>query len=148
MIKKREIKATLEAMKAIRVPKIKDKALRNQFITIHLKLLGEEKKYEAEIEDAQIVFLSSYGDEQAEVSRLQESLRGEMDRQRQAEIIKEIESHAEYLEAVKAFNERAAEMGRAVVEVEAIDMAAFMEEYEEQGYDPGVVEGLYPLFGN
>lgn len=145
-MKKREMKATLEAMKVVRVPKIENKELRNKFIRVHLKLLKEEKKYEDEMEDAQVVFLSAYGEEQAKVGKLQEAMRAETNRAKQEEIAREIETHSEFLDAVKEFNEKAAEMGREVVELEPLDMAEFVEEYEKQGYDPGVVEGLFPLF--
>ena len=39
----------------------------------------------------------------------------------------------------------AAEMGREEVEVETFDRADFIADYEKQGYDPSVVEGLFPL---
>lgn len=145
-MKKREMKAALEAMKAVRVPKIENKQLRNRFIEVHLKLLGEEKKYESEMEDAHIVFLSAYAEEQEKVVKLQEELRVERNRAKQEAIAAEIAAHADYLDAVKEFNKRAEEMGREVVEIEPIDMAEFIEEYGKQGYDPSVVEGLFPLF--
>lgn len=116
---------------------------------------AQAKKAEAEAKNEQIdtirqlvddIYKPTIEDLKRQVVELLEALSRELDRAKQAELATEITNHAEYLDAVKEFNERAAEMGREVVETETIDMGAFMEEYEKQGYDPGVVEGLFPLF--
>ena len=146
MIKKKEIRPALDALKTIRMGKIEDKDFRNKVITIHLKLLAEQKKFESDYSDMRTAFLASYKDEQAKVVELQEELRLERDPVKHAEIANEIRTHKDYLEAVKDFNEQTEQEGEKEVKIDAIDMDKFVEEYQKQDYDMGVVEALFPLF--
>ena len=145
-MKKREIRQALDALKNIKMPKIEDKVLRNKLIRIHLKLLAEFKKYDSDLEDARIVFLSAYKEEADEVGKLQNKLQTEYDRIRQAELAEKIAAHSDYLEAVKAVNDKADAMGREEIELEPVSLDDFLPEYEKQGYDPAIIEGLYPIF--
>ena len=145
-MKKRELRKVLDALRVVKMTKIENKDLRNKIIGVHLQLLAQFKKYDADLEDARIVFLSAFGEEQEVVSKLQEQLRVEPDRSRQAELAKQIAEHADYLDAVKAANDKADAMGREEITIEPISLDDFIAEYEKQGYDPAVVEGLFPLF--
>ena len=145
-MKKREIRPALDALKTIKMPLIEDKELRNLIIRDHFQLLGEQKRYSSDFEDARTATLSGYEKDQEEVVKLDAQLRGETDAEKQKAIIAEIEKHKGYLDAVKMFNETAAKMGEEEVEIEHIDADKFIAEYQKQDYDMGVVEALYPLF--
>jgi hypothetical protein len=144
-MKKREMGDALIAMRSVKVQRLENKDLRAQFIRVHLKLLEEQKKYDIEMEDRKIVFLAAWGEEQSKVIKLEAMMKAEPDPAKKREIALEIETHRDYLDAVKGFNDTAAEMGREEVEVETFDRADFIADYEKQGYDPSVVEGLFPL---
>lgn len=145
-MKKREIKQVLEALRVVKMPKIEDKGLRNKLIRVHLKLLSDFRKYDEELEDARVVFLSAYKEDREEVTRLQDLLQTEQDRAKQMEIAARISSYTEYLAAVRELNEKAEALGREPVQVEALDLESFVTEFEKQGYDLAVIEQLYPLF--
>jgi len=145
-MKKRELRKVLDALRVVKMTKIENKDLRNKIIGVHLQLLAQFKKYDADLEDARIVFLSAFGEEQEVVAKLQEQLRVEPDRSRQAELAKQIAEHSDYLDAVKAANDKADALGREEITIEPISLDDFIAEYEKQGYDPAVVEGLFPLF--
>lgn len=146
MIKK-EMKPALDALKTVKMSKIEDKSLRNLIIRDHLKLLGEQRKYEAAIEDKRTVFLDSWKEDQEAVEKLNDSLRVESDPKKQKELVAEINKYSDYLNAVKEFNDEAVLMGKEEVEIEPIDMDAFVAEYQKQDYEMGVVEAIYPMFG-
>ena len=145
-MKKREIKQVLEALRVVKMPKIEDKGLRNKLIRVHLKLLSDFRKYDEELEDARVVFLSAYKEDREEVTRLQDLLQTEQDRAKQMEIAAQISSYTEYLAAVRELNEKAEALGREPVQVEALDLESFVTEFEKQGYDLAVIEQRYPLF--
>ncbi len=145
-MKRREMGAALIAMRSVKVQRLENKDLRAQFIRVHLKLLEEQKKYDAELEDRRIVFLAAWGEEQSAVIRLEGMMNAEPDLAKKRDIATEIETHHDYLDAVKEFNETTDKMGREEMVVESFDMAEFISDYEKQGYDPAVIEGLFPLF--
>lgn len=144
-MKKKEIQLALNALKQIKMPKIEDKAIRNAIISNHLKLLGLSRKFNADFEDMRTVFLAQYEEEQTVVQKLQAELLQTSDKARREELVKTIESHKDYLEAVKDFNDKAAKLGEEEVEIEVIDGSKFVEEYQKQDYDLAVVEALYPM---
>ena len=142
-MKKKEIAPALEALKKVKIMQIGDNKLRNSVISVHIRLLGEQRNYSNAVEDARKAFLSSYGDEEQEVMLLDSKLRGETDRSKQNAIANEIASHAEYLNAVKEFNKRVEAMGDEEVDAQ-LPAEEFMK-FMEQDYDCGVVEALFPL---
>ena len=144
-MKKRELKNVIEGLKALKLPKFEDKAMRTCLFKTFMKLLGENKKYESEIEDLKTVFLSANKEDQEKVQELQNKLNTELDRVKQAEIAKEINAHTDYLDAVKALNEKFDALGNEEVEVEKIDAEKFAEEFQKQEYELSVFENLYPL---
>ena len=142
-MKKKEIAPALEALKKVKIMQIGDNKLRNSVISVHIRLLCEQRNYSTAVEDARKAFLSSYGDEEQEVMLLDSKLRGETDRSKQNAIANEIASHAEYLNAVKEFNKRVGAMGDEDVDAQ-LPAEEFMK-FMEQDYDCGVVEALFPL---
>ena len=144
-MKKREIKQTIEGLKAVKIAKLEDKAMRTSVFKTFMKLLGEQKKFESEFEDMKTVFLSSHKEEQDKVQELQNKLNTEVDRVKQAEIAKEINSHKDYLDAVKALNEKVEALGNEEVEVEKLDAEKFTEELQKQECELSTIENLYPL---
>lgn len=145
-MKRREIRPALDALRTVKMTQIEDKELRNRVISDHLKLLGEQRKFDSEVDDLRTVFLDSYKKEQDIVQRLNERLRAEKDLARQKDLAGEINQHSKYLDAVKEYNERIDELGNIEIEIEPIDMEKFIAEYQKQDYDMGVVEALYPMF--
>ena len=145
-MKKRELRLVLDAFKRIKMPKIEDKALRNKMITCHLALIKELKKYEAELEDFRVVHLGAFDDELAAYQELQNKINIEMNPEKRAELLEKLESHKDLRDAIQAYNKAVADAGQKDVEVEKIDAAAFVAEYQKQDYDASVVEALSPLF--
>lgn len=145
-MKKRELRLVLDAFKRIKMPKIEDKDLRNKMITCHLALIKELKKYEAELEDFRVVHLGAFDDELAEYQELQNKINIEMNPEKRAELLEKLESHKDLRDAIQAYNKAVVAAGEKDVEVEKIDAAAFVAEYQKQDYDASVVEALSPLF--
>ena len=145
-MKKKEIKIALDALKTIKMPKLEDKETRNGIIADHFNLLGEQKKYEADIEALRTAHLGAYEAEQKEIQELNQELQSELDRVKQAELMRKINSHKEYSEAVLAFSKAIEELGNEEVEIKGIDHEKFMEQIEKQDYDLGLIESLYPMF--
>lgn len=148
-MKKREIKPALEALKKIRMPKIEDKALRNGIIKDHLAMLSAQRKLDDDLRDLDTSHFADLDEDREEVARLQEKLQlaiGSKDHKKAVEYSSEIAEHADYLAAVKAYNKDVAELMEQEVEIAGIPMEAFIEEFQKQDYDCGIVEALYPMF--
>lgn len=145
-MKKKEMSGALGALKTIKMSKIEDKELRNAIIRNHFKLLGENKKYEADIEDLRTAHLGALADEQKKVNELREEIRTVTKAERAGEILKEIKSYQGYLDAeadfIKAFNE----LGEKEVELTPIDSEKFLDEIQKQDFDLGLIEAIYPMF--
>ena len=146
-MKKSEIKAALDALKEIKMPKIEDKELRNVLINNHFVLLDAGRKVDASAEDARRVFLEAYKEEQAKIDDLQRKLRTEDDPQEQRAITREIDSHKDYMDAVKALNEKLVKLYDEPVEgLTRIDRARFSEEIQKHDFKMSWFEGFYPMF--
>ena len=144
-VKKRELKPISEGLKAVKIAKLEDKSMRNSVFKIFMKVLGELKKYDSEFEDLKTVFLSAYKGEQDKVMELQNKLNTETDRSKQAEIAREINSHTDYLNAVKELNEKAEALGNEEVKFETFDSEKFIEELQKQECELETIERLFPL---
>ena len=147
-MKKSEIKAALVQLKRIKMPKIEDKDLRNDIISNHFVLLDAGKKTDAAIEAKRTVFLEAYKDEEQAVAELQTKINEAASREEQIALTKELrEKHADYLQAVKDFNEDVDKMFAEQVDgLKPIAREKFMAEIEKQDFDLAMVEGLYPMF--
>ena len=136
----------LGALKTIKMSKINDKSLKKTIIDDHFKLLGENKKYEEAIDNLRTAHLGALADEQKKVNELREELRTVTKAERAGEILKEIREYKGYLDAeadfIKDFNELAEEE----VEITPIDSEKFLEEIQEQDFELGLIEALYPMF--
>ena len=144
-MKKREIKSVIEGLKAVKIAKLEDKAMRTSVFKTFMKLLGLQKQYESDFEDMRTVFLSAHKGEQEKVADLQQKLNMESDRAKQMELAKEINSHADYLAAVKELNEKVEALGNEEVEVEALDAEKFTDELQKQECELETIERLFPL---
>jgi hypothetical protein len=147
-MKKGEISAALDALKQIKMPKVSDKELRNTLIDNHFNLLDAGKKADAEIENRRKVFLAAYKAESEEINDLQQELSMTSDRERQLEITRKINSHKDYLAAVKEFNESVKKLHEEPVEgIIPINRKAFMDAIRDMdNMSLSWVEALYPLF--
>ena len=146
-MQKKEIRAALDALKEIKMPKIEDKALRNDLIANHFALLDAGKKHDAAVEDKRTVFLAAYKDEEAEMGELQQKLQITQDPVEVRDLSAQIFSHKDYRAAARAFNEEVEALGREEVPgLKKIDREKFMAEIEKQDFKLSWVEALYPLF--
>lgn len=146
-MKKSEIKAALDALKEIKMPKIEDKELRNALINNHFALIDAGRKVDATAEDARKVFLEAYKEEQEKIEALQQKLRTEDDPKEQRAISREIDSHKDYMDAVKALNEKLVKLYEEPVEgLTRIDRVRFSEEIQKQDFKMSWFESLYPMF--
>lgn len=145
-MKKREIKNVIDGLKKVKIAKLEDKALRTVVFKVFMKLLGEQRKFEEKFEDLKTVFLSTHKEEQGKVASLQQQLDIETDRVKAAEIAREINSHKDYRDALKALNEKIEALGNEEIKIESIDMDKFMEEYQKQDMELSTIEEIYPLF--
>lgn len=148
-MKKSEIRAVLDALKTIDVSKIGDGGLRDKIVMDYLKLAREQREYSASVEDITAIFLSSYAREQEEVFILDQMLSKTTDPSERDNISAKIESHSNYLAAVKKSNDKIRALGNQDVEVELIDGEKFAAEYMKlENFDLGVIETLVPLFSH
>lgn len=144
---KSEIKAALEALKNIRMPKIDDKALRNDLIENHFTLLEIGKKTEAKLEDIRKVSFSAFEEDQNRIEELQKDFQGAESEAERKSILREINSFKDYQKAQKDYYKLVDEVNHEEVEgLKKIDRKKFMEEIQKQDYSLAWVEALYPLF--
>ena len=145
-MKKSEIRPVLNALKTIDVAKIEDASLRESIVASYVKLVGEQRSYAFAIDSVTELFLSKYADEQNEVLRLQQSLRSAMDANEKDSIVKEIESHRDYLAAVRESNDRIRAIGNEEVDAQRIDGNKFVSAISKmEKFDLGIIETLYPI---
>ena len=146
-MQKKEIRAALDALKEIKMPKIEDKALRNDLIANHFALLDAGKKHDAAVEDKRTVFLAAYKDEEAEVGEIQQKLQITQDPVESRALAEQFLSHKDYRFATRAFNDEVDALGKEEVPgLKKIDREKFMAEIEKQDFKLSWVEALYPMF--
>jgi len=145
-MKKKELKAALDALKQIKLPKIEDKELKNAIIKDHFAMLGAYKKFEDDIQNCQTVHLEPYKEERAEVEALQQKLNSETEQEKKQAIINEIESHTDLIKAIGEFNEAVNKLAEEEVEITPLDHSKFMEAMDSQDFGLDVIESLFPMF--
>lgn len=146
-MKKSEIRGVLAALKQIKMPKIEDKAFRNDLITDHLFLLGEQKRFDAKVKDLDTAHLGAYEEERNQVADLQQKLQMETDPEKKKALVDEINSHKELYKAIMAFNKAVADLSEEEVKVPVtFDGMKFIEALSGQDYDLGLVEAVFPMF--
>lgn len=146
-MKKSEISAALNALKRIKMPKVEDKALRNDLINNHYTIYDVGVKFDKAVDREKEIILGAYKDDEQMFSDLQREFQAAAPGEEQREIAKKILGMKAYEAAVRQFNEKVNELGKEEVKgLKRIDREKFMEEIAKQDFDLSMVEGLYPLF--
>lgn len=147
MLRKHEIQSVINGIEKVKLNKLEDKSMSTVLFKDYMLLCGKLRQYRAEQEDLHNLFLKEHREEQEVVEKLQNDFNLEKDNEKRAKLANEISSHEEYLNAVKAFNEKMAALGNEVVKVELIDGEKFGEAYQKTSeWDITVIGQLYPLF--
>ena len=146
-MKKSEIKRALDALKTVKIHSIEDKAFRNDLISDHIFLLGQQKAFESDIKDLETVHLGAFEDERREVGELQQKMQAEKDAAKKQALADEINSHTELIKAFGEYNKAFYELGQQEIEVpKPIAADAFIKGMEGQDYDLSLVEAVFPMF--
>lgn len=145
-MKKKEIKAALEALRPIKAQRIADKNLREAILADTLSLLSAQRQYEQAAKDLEHAHLGAYENERAAVAQLRNRLQRETDREKRAELQARIDSYEELYEAVRTFNKEVLALGEEAVPVRELDRETFMKEMQSQDYNLGMIIDLSPLF--
>ena len=145
-MKKKQIRAALDALKTIKMPKIEDKALRNGIINDHYTLLKEWDRYERDAKILETVHLGPFEEELKEIGKLQQKLQTSTDRKEQLDLVQEINDHEDLIKATNVHKKAVEDLGEEEVEINGIDHDKFMEEIAKQDFNLGLIEALYPMF--
>ena len=145
-MKKKQIRAALDALKTIKMPKIEDKALRNGIINDHYTLLKEWDRYERDAKILETVHLGPFEEELKEIGKLQQKLQTSTDRKEQLDLVQEINDHEDLIKATNDHKKAVEDLGEEEVEINGIDHDKFMEEIAKQDFNLGLIEALYPMF--
>lgn len=146
-MKKSEIKNALTALKSIKMPKLEDKDFRNDLIADHIFLLGQQKKLEADVKDLEIAHLGAYEDERNKVAELQQRFQAEKDADKRKALSDEINSHTELFKAILGYNKAVEALANEEIVLPRLFKAdKFVEAMENQDYDLGMVEAVFPMF--
>jgi len=147
-MKKKEVRAVLEALKKVKVMKIEPEEFRAQIISIHLALLGVKRKIDEDVEDLKAAILGPYTEDAKRVVELNREMMAEQDDAKKLAIAEKINSFKGYLDASDAFSDAMGRLGEEeVTGLNPVSAEQFCREYQKQDYDFDVVEKLYPLFG-
>ena len=145
-MKKKEIKSVLETLKSIKLHGEKDADFTKSLIKNHLFLLGENKKLEGEIGDLDTVYLGAYKEDREKVANLQQKLQKETDTEKQKNIIEEIESYGDFLQAFADFNKALGKLLDEEISIpNPLSSEAFISYIKDDVLSLDVIEGLYPL---
>ena len=145
-IKKKQIRPALDALRSIKLQKVKDTKMRKAIVGTYVELTAAWNEFEATrkaIEEAQ---LDSYSAEREDIGRLQQELQVETDRSRRKEIVYEINEHKELFAAINDYNSDIKTLGIEEIEVSGFSKDKFLAAIEDQDYDLGILEAVYPLF--
>lgn len=146
-MKKSEIKRALDALKTVKIHSIEDKAFRNDLISDHIFLLGQQKAFESDIKDLETVHLGAFEEERREVAEIQQQMQGEPDPAKQRELAAKVNAHTELIKAIGEYNKAFYELGQQEIEVpKPITADAFIKGMEGQDYDLALVEAVFPMF--
>ena len=148
-MKKNEIAAALAALKEIKLTKIEDKDFRNLIIDDHFILLDVGRKVDAKVEDSRKVFLEAHKADEKAVNELNTKIAEALTREEKVAFARELrEKHKDYLDAVKAFNDKVDSFyAEEVTGLKPIDREKFIEEMKKMDeFKLSWVEALYPLF--
>lgn len=146
-MKKSEIKRALDALKSVKIHSIEDKAFRNDLISDHIYLLGQQKAFESDINDLETVHLGAFEKEREEVGELQQQMQAEPDPAKQRELGAQVNAHKELIKAFGEYNKARYKLGQQEIEVpKPITADAFIKGMEGQDYDLSLIEAVFPMF--
>ena len=145
-MKKHEITPALEALKPVKVNKIGNDKFKKSLLAAYTTLVKEKKKLDEDVATLEKVHLSPFEKEMEEVARLQQEMGTETDRNRQIEIVREINSHKDLIEANKALAKAKNDLGNEEITLQGLDMDTFIDEMDKQGYELGLLEAVFPMF--
>ena len=146
-MKKSEIKRALDALKTVKIHSIEDKSFRNDLISDHLFLLGQQKAFESDIKDLETVHLGAFEEERREVGELQLRMQEEPDPAKKRELAAQVNAHTELIKAFGEYNKAYYELGQQEIEIpKPIAADDFIKGMEGQDYDLGLVEAVFPMF--
>lgn len=145
-MKKHEITPALEALKNVKMNKIEDKSFKKALLDHYVTLVKEKRNLDDDLAALKQAHLSPYEDEQQKVSALQDQLRTETDRSRQAELAREIYSHKELFAAMRDYNKAVEELGKDEISLPGLPQDKFVEEMDKQGFELGLLDAVYPMF--
>ncbi len=145
-MKKKEIKAALEALRPIKPQRIADEAIREAILGNTLSLLSAQRQYEQDAKDLERAHLGGWEKERADLAQLRASLQREPDREKRAELQAKIDSYGELFDVIREFNKRVLALGEETAPVTPMDRDAFIKQMQTQEYDLGMIIDLSPLF--
>ena len=147
-MKKHEITTALEALKPIRMNKIGDKKLKAALVSGYVTLVREKRKLDEDIAALKEAHLGNYAEEQETVGKLQQQLQTEADREKQAALIREINSHKELFAAITDFNKAIDDLGKEEIEIARLEQDKFIEEMDAQDWNLGLLDAVFPMFNS
>ena len=145
-MKKKDIRHALDALKPVKLQKIEDKKLRKTIVSNYVTLVVAWNAFEEQRKAMEEAHLGAYEKQREEVAKLQQELQAETDRNKQKELLRQINENEELFAAVKEFNKDFEALGNEEVEVKGIPQDEFIEEIQKQDFDLGIIEALYPMF--
>ncbi|MBO4524994.1 MAG: hypothetical protein J5692_00170 [Bacteroidales bacterium] len=145
-MKKKDIRPALDALKPVKLQKIEDKKLRKTIVSNYVTLVVAWNAFEEKRKAMEEAHLGAYEKQREEVAKLQQELQAETDRNKQKELLRQINENEELFAAVKEFNKDFEALGNEEVEVKGIPQDEFIEEIQKQDFDLGIIEALYPMF--
>lgn len=147
-MKKHEITPALEALKPIRMNKIGDKKLKAALVSGYVTLVREKRKLDEDIAAIKEAHLGNYAEEQEAVGKLQQQIQTETNREKQAEIVREINSHKELFAAITDFNKAIDDLGKEEIEIARLEQDKFIEEMDAQDWNLGLLDAVFPMFNS
>lgn len=145
-MKKKDIRPALDALKPIKLQKIEEKKLRKTIVSNYVALVVAWNAYEERRKALEEAHLGAYEKQREEVANLQQELQTETDRNKQRELLRQINKNTELFAAVKEFNKDIESLGNEEVDITGIPQDEFIEEIQKQDFDLGIIEALYPMF--
>ena len=146
-MKKSEIRVALDALKKLKLPKIEDKEMRNNIISIHFFLLKAQKELDSAIADAEKDYLDPYKDELRDISELQQKALLAKSQDEAMSYRREVQEHEDCNRAVASYNAEVTKILAEEIELPAkINHDSFIKNMENQDMGLDIQEALYPLF--
>ena len=148
-MKKIQVRASLEALKTIKMAKIENKTIRNTLIKDHMALLDEQDRIDRDLRKLETAMLSGYKPEQRKaLADRQDAVSVEPDAAKRAEMSRAIlVDFSDLLAAQRAYNREAVRMSDKPVtcKLDLLPRDAMLAELDAQDFDFALLENIYPL---